>query len=74
MTVPQIVVVVQLLAWQRPIYAAVVAAFVAVQFGLMARLLKDPRKYAPWYNATGILLFVFGMLASAFAVRTIVGG
>ncbi len=40
----------------------------------MARLLKDPRKYAPWYNATGTSLFVFGMLASAIAVRTIVGG
>jgi chlorophyll synthase len=40
----------------------------------MARLLRDPKKYAPWYNATGTSLFVFGMLVSAFAVRPLVGG
>jgi chlorophyll synthase len=35
----------------------------------MVRLLKDPRKLAPWYNATGVSLYVLGMLASAFALR-----
>ena len=74
MAVPQLVVVVRLLAWGRPIYAAIVGFFLAVQFVLMARLLRDPKKYAPWYNATGTTLFVFGMLVSAFAVRPLVGG
>jgi chlorophyll synthase len=36
---------------------------------LMGRLLKDPRERAPWYNATGVSLYVAGMLISAFAVR-----
>jgi chlorophyll synthase len=74
MALPQIVVVVRLVSWGRPVYAAIVGAFVVVQFVLMARLLRDPRKYAPWYNATGTSLFVFGMLASAFAVRPLIGG
>jgi chlorophyll synthase len=34
----------------------------------MARLLRDPRKYAPWYNATGTSLYVLGMLVSGFAI------
>lgn len=68
MTVPQIAVVGFLFAWDAPLYAAGVAALLAVQVALMARLLEDPRRYAAWYNATGTTLFVFGMLASAFAL------
>jgi chlorophyll synthase len=39
----------------------------------MARLLGDPKKFTPWYNATGTTLYVIGMLVSAFAVRGIIG-
>ena len=74
MGVPQVVVVARLAAWGRPIHAAIVGALLIVQFALMVRLLRDPRKYAPWYNATGTSLFVLGMLAAAFAVRPLVGG
>ena len=35
----------------------------------MRRLLQDPRERAPWYNGTGVSLYVIGMLVSAFAVR-----
>ena len=68
MAAPQGVVVALLFAWGAPIFAAGVGASVLVQFGLMARLMKDPKSLAPWYNATGVTLYVFGMLASAFAV------
>ncbi|MFZ5692696.1 MAG: hypothetical protein ACOY5F_15725 [Pseudomonadota bacterium] len=40
----------------------------------MPRLLRDPRGKAAWYNATGVTLYVSGMLISAFAVRALVGG
>ena len=40
----------------------------------MVRLLQAPRERAPWYNATGTTLYVLGMLASAFALRALVGG
>jgi chlorophyll synthase len=39
----------------------------------MRRLLKDPRARAPWYNSTGISLYVTGMMISAFAVRGMAG-
>jgi chlorophyll synthase len=44
-----------------------------VQLVLMARLVKRPRELAPWYNATGISLYVSGMLVSAFALRSVLG-
>jgi chlorophyll/bacteriochlorophyll a synthase len=34
----------------------------------MRRLLSHPRKLAPWYNGTGVLLYVLGMLATAFGL------
>lgn len=69
MTVPQIVVVALLLAWDRPAYAILVGALTVVQLFLMPRLLRQPRDNAPWYNGTGVTLYVLGMLVSAFAVR-----
>ena len=68
MAIPQFVVVALLFTWGAPIFAAGVGASVLVQLGLMARLMKDPKGLAPWYNATGVTLYVFGMLASAFAI------
>ncbi len=73
MALPQIVVVIRLASWGRPFHAATVGLFVAAQLLLMTRLLRDPRKYAPWYNATGTTLFVLGMLVCAFAVRPFSG-
>jgi chlorophyll/bacteriochlorophyll a synthase len=69
MAVPQIVVAALLFTWGKPVHAAIIVASLALQALCMARLLKDPKKYAPWYNATGVTLYVLGMLASAFAVR-----
>ena len=31
----------------------------------MVRLLDSPRERAPWYNATGVTLYVLGMLVTA---------
>jgi chlorophyll synthase len=51
------------------VHALAIVVLLAVQLLLMQRLLKRPRELAPWYNATGISLYVIGMLVSAFAVR-----
>ena len=56
--------------WGHPFHAAVVGVSLAVQLALMERLVKSPRERAPWYNATGVSLYVIGMLVSAFALRT----
>lgn len=69
MAIPQILVVGLLTHWGRPLYAAIVVGLLITQLSLMARLVESPRERAPWYNATGVSLYVLGMLASAFALR-----
>lgn len=71
MALPQIVVVGLLCFWGLPIYGIVIALFWLAQLVLMERLLDRPRELAPWYNATGVSLYVTGMLVCAFALRTI---
>lgn len=74
MAAPQAIVVALLAGWGKPVHAAAVAALLIVQLVLMTRLLKKPRELAPWYNATGVGLYVLGMLVSAFAVRAVLAG
>ncbi len=69
MIAPQFVVIGLLLWIGKPVHAAIVGAFVVGQIVLIRTLLKDPRAKAPWYNGTGVLLSVLGMLVSALAVR-----
>jgi chlorophyll synthase len=74
MAVPQVAVIGLLISWDRGLHAAIISVFLVVQFMLMHRLLKDPEGKAAWYNATGTTLYVLGMLAAAFAVRTLQAG
>ncbi|WP_419815812.1 chlorophyll synthase ChlG [Glacieibacterium sp.] len=68
MAVPQVIVAALLFDWGHPRAAMVVAAVLVAQLVAMPRLLRDPRKYAPWYNGTGVTLYVSGMLAAAFGL------
>jgi chlorophyll/bacteriochlorophyll a synthase len=68
MTVPQMIVVGLLMRWGHGMSAAIVTALLIVQVGLMTRLLSDPRRFAPWYNASGTALYVLGMLAAALGL------
>jgi chlorophyll/bacteriochlorophyll a synthase len=70
MVIAQTAVVALLVAWGKPLHAALVALLLAAQLVLMARLLHSPRERAPWYNATGTSLYVLGMLVGAFALRS----
>jgi chlorophyll/bacteriochlorophyll a synthase len=69
MALAQVAVIGLLILWGAYGYALAVSAVLLVQLLLMKRLLTDPEKFAPWYNATGISLYVTGMLISAFALR-----
>ncbi len=71
MAAPQIAVIGLLAAWERPAYAAAVFLLLVGQFALMPGLLANPSKKAAAYNATGTTLYVLGMLASAFALRSV---
>lgn len=73
MVVAQVVVVTLLFAWARPYHGALVCAALVAQVYFMRRLLTDPAKLAPWYNATGVMMFVLGMMVSAHAVSPLPG-
>jgi chlorophyll synthase len=36
-------------------------------------MLKDPKAKAPWYNGTGVVLYVLGMMITAVALRGLAG-
>jgi chlorophyll synthase len=73
MGAPQVIVATLLFSWGQPFHALAVSVSLAAQCFLMARLLSDPRKFAPWYNATGTSLYVLGMLVSGFAIGAQIG-
>ncbi|USR01701.1 chlorophyll synthase ChlG [Sphingomonas aerolata] len=73
MAVPQVAVIGLLALWGHGLIALLVAALLVGQLALMVRLLRDPLKNTPWYNATGTTLYVLGMLASAFGLGGVAG-
>ncbi|MEM7055986.1 MAG: chlorophyll synthase ChlG [Pseudomonadota bacterium] len=73
MAIPQVIVIAMLTIWDRPLHALAIGAVLAAQVILMRRLLADPKALAPWYNATGIVLYVSGMMITAFALRALGG-
>ncbi|QBM77174.1 chlorophyll synthase ChlG [Sphingomonas sp. AAP5] len=73
MILPQIGVIVLLGLWQHALVAASVTALLVGQLALMTRLMRDPLRFTPWYNATGTSLYVLGMLASALGLGGVLG-
>jgi chlorophyll synthase len=73
MALPQVVVVALLVSWDRPWHALIIAALIAAQIWAMRVLLSDPKGRAPWYNATGVTLYISGMMVSAVAIRSLGG-
>lgn len=68
MALPQVAVIALLFYWGHAISAAAVALLLLAQFALMPRLLSDPKRHTPWYSATGVTLYVLGMLAAALGL------
>ncbi len=69
MAVPQVVVIALLLTWDKPLHALGVLAVLAAQGLAMKKLMRDPLAHTPWYQGTGITLYVSGMMLAAFAIR-----
>lgn len=69
MAVPQAIVVTLLTLWDKPLHAIAVLTLLALQIAAMRKLLRDPLANAPWYQGTGIILYVSGMMVAAFALR-----
>ena len=69
MALPQVAVIGLLVHWEQVWHGLAVGAVLAAQFWAMRVLLSDPKGRAPWYNATGVTLYVSGMMIAAFAIR-----
>ena len=65
MIVPQLTVAWCLFHWEMIIFSMIICAALIIQMIAMLRLLKNPRRFAPWYNQTGITIYVLGMMVSA---------
>jgi len=73
MLLPQMIVLTLLVHWTANTEAMILGAVIAAQGFCMIRLMRDPKGLAPWYNATGVTLYVSGMMVSAVAVRDLPG-
>ena len=68
MASPQILVITLLFAWGLTMFSIFVLLLLIGQIIAMRRLLSDPEKFAPWYNSTGVLMFVSGMMVCALGL------
>lgn len=71
MAIPQIGVIALLFSWGMPDRALIITGLLVLQFWAMGEMIQDPKAKAPWYNATGVLFYVSGMMVTAFALRGI---
>ncbi len=72
MAVPQVAVVFLLIHWDRPAQGLIITALLLAQFWAMGVMMRDPKGKAPWYNGTGVLFYISGMMVAAVALRGIV--
>lgn len=68
MAAAQVVVIALLAWWGLMLSALIITLVLAAQLAAMPRLLRDPARYAPWYNGVGVTLYVLGMLAAALGL------
>ncbi len=73
MGLSQVLVITLLLIWSQPWHALAVTVLLFGQMAAMRVMLRDPKAKAPWYNGTGVLMYVTGMMITAFALRGLGG-
>ncbi len=71
MALPQVAVALLLVHWHSEQHALAIVLLLASQLVLMAHWLHHPRDRAPWYQGTGVTLYVIGMLISAYALSAL---
>jgi chlorophyll synthase len=69
MAVPQILVIIALLAWGKPFHSIAVILLLLAQGKLMMHFIAAPVERALLYSGFGVPLLVAGMMVSAFALR-----
>ncbi|WP_371038756.1 chlorophyll synthase ChlG [Rhodosalinus sp. FB01] len=73
MILPQIVVFTLLAGWGREWHAAAIAVLILGQIWAAQVMMRDPKGKAPWFNGTGVAMYVSGMMIAAFALRVLGG-
>ena len=72
MALPQFIVIILIYAWLGPtLYGILISTLLLGQICAMRILIGNPKEKAPWYNATGVMMYVSGMMISALALRTL---
>ena len=69
MNISQLFVILMFAVWPRWIFALIIGMLFVLQLPLQYRFIQDPKGRAIFYNATGTMLFVWGMLAAAIGVQ-----
>jgi len=73
MAIPQIIVILLMFHWDRPWFGFFITSSLLAQIAAMQVLMQNPKERAPWYNATGVSLYVSGMMIAAFGLRGLGG-
>ncbi len=73
MAIPQFIVILLMFHWDRPWFGFFISASLLAQIAAMQVLMQNPKERAPWYNATGVSLYVSGMMIAAFGLRGLGG-
>ncbi len=73
MVIPQLIVTVLLLGWDKPLHALAIVLLVLGQLKLMQSFVASPVERALKLSAFGVPLLVTGMMVAAFALRTMGG-
>ncbi len=68
MALAQIVIIGALFVWGSPVAASVIAVLLLIQVVPFVRFVRDPENNAVFFNATAIMLFVWGMMAAAIGL------
>ena len=70
MLLPQMIVIYLLFDWNLSNYGLIIIVALVLQILAMARLVRNPVKFTPWFNGTGVTFYVIGMMVSAVAVSS----
>ena len=69
MALAQALVISMLVLFGKPYHAGAVLVLLLGQFWAMRVWMREPMAKAPWYNGTGVVMYVSGMMITAFALR-----
>ena len=68
MALAQIVVIGIFVQLKMYFIAFIILILLCIQIVTMSRMLTNPKKLVPWYNGTGVLSYVIGMMISAIGL------